>query len=260
MKLFRFGGEPKPDPEEERSRIIREAEEQRESILREAIAKRDELIAQTLSDRETIIREAEEQKTAILQEAEEKSRSIIRKAEVMQQEAERKAEAIVHSAQEKREQLETQAIAELREQKHQLEEEIRELELKADAFSSDPWEEFRLTSAEYEEKAKLIQVKVAELIHNGRAAENVESFYSDEQIRNYQQRYDQICGWFCAEADVVIILAKQKNFGVANRKIFKAYKDINKSYWKDNIQLSSLLLDLKIQQCIAVYMSKSDKK
>lgn len=179
--------------------------------------------------------------------------------------ANKEHDAIIAQALSEKKQIERQALDDIRQQKRiiehelqQMQEEMRKIDMLISSYESDPWEEFELSKGEYAEKVKLICEKVDKLIADGKAAENLRPFETDAEIKEYQRRYKQIVRCFCSEVDLSIREAASKSFGVINRKIVKTYVDINKMFVKDNIAISELLLELKVQQCIAVYYSKND--
>ena len=139
-----------------------------------------------------------------------------------------------------------------------MQEDMRDIDRIAKAYDANPWDSFEMKNAEYAEKIKLIQQKVTELIDNKRAAININAFETNEEIKEYDRKYKQITRLFCAEADLISIEAKTKSFASVNRKIAKAFKDINRLFEKENIAISEFLLELKIQQCIAVYYSNKE--
>ena len=226
MKLFGFLRE---DPDDEYIRLINEANIQH-----------DEIIEKALSDKESILAEAEAQKASMLHEA----------------------ESILREAKEKHDRTESQALSDIRDQKREMEqdlqrllENIQEIEQISKAYDCNPWESFGLEQPEYAEKVMLIQQKVSDLIDSKRAASNIFPFETNDEINEYERRYKQITQFFCAKADLISLEAKTANFTAINKKIAKAFTDINKMYEKDNIALSEHLLDLKVKQCIAIYYS-----
>lgn len=226
MKLFGFLRE---DPDDEYIRIINEANIQH-----------DEIIEKALSDKESILAEAEAQKASMLHEA----------------------ESILREAKEKHDRTESQALSDIRDQKREMEQDLQrllenmqEIERISKAYDCNPWESFGLEQPEYAEKVMLIQQKVSDLIDSKRAASNIFPFETNDEINEYERRYKQITQFFCAKADLISLEAKTANFTAINKKIAKAFTDINKMYEKDNIALSEHLLDLKVKQCIAIYYS-----
>lgn len=207
-------------------------------------------------------RDSDEEYIQIINKANEEHDAIIAKALAEKDEILKEVKKILQDLKEQHEQIEAQALSDVRNQKREIEqdlqqmqEEMRELERLSNTYAANPWEGFDLTNTEYAEKIRLIKEQVRKLIENGRAAENTAPFETNEQIKEYKRRYTQIIKCFCAEADLISIEAKTKSFGVVNRKIAKSYQDINKLFEKDNIKISELLLELKTQQCIAIYFS-----
>ena len=175
-------------------------------------------------------------------------------------------DAIIANALDKKNEIEKQALTDIRNQKRELEHDLqrlqdtmREIEMIIGSHSVDPWEKCNLSKNEYAEKAKILKDEIKKLIDNKRAAENIIPFSTNEEIKTYDRRYKQIVRCFCAEADAIISQAPEKTFGVSNRKLAKAFTDINRLFEKDNIAVSDLLYDLKFQQCVAVYYSKNEK-
>lgn len=170
----------------------------------------------------------------------------------------------VEDAKEAMENIKKQSLADLIAEKNSLEseilllkDEIAVIENLYAKFSVDPWDGFELSKGEYKDKLFWIRKKISELIERGRAVQNIMPFSSDAEIKNYIIRSKQILRCFCAETDCLIIEAKTKNFTLVNRKILKSYKDINKLFEPDNIKISDLLLELKIQESIAVYRANN---